>query len=235
MMNTRLYLIPVPLAEDASATVAPYRCEDLVTLKTFFVEDEKQARKHLKLLIPQVDLRSLHFYVLNEHTHLDEFKKFIDVLKNESCGLLSDAGLPCIADPGSHLVRLAHEHNIEVMPLVGPSSILLALISSGLNGQNFSFVGYLPKEKETRLKKILELEQASLKNKQTQVFIETPYHNETLFKELLETLSEKCHLSLSCDLTSATQKIKTKTIAQWKKQHDVAFNKHPCVFLFGYN
>jgi 16S rRNA (cytidine1402-2'-O)-methyltransferase len=229
----RLYLIPVPLGEsDIEADLPPAVVKIVRGLRHFVVEQPKTARQILKRVGTDVPLQSLVMEVLDEHTAQDQLPTLLaPLLQGEDVGLMSEAGCPAIADPGAPLVALAHRQGIRVCPLVGPSSILLALMSSGLEGQRFAFHGYLPTDKEGRLKCIAELERESLRRHQTQIFIETPYRNNATLAALLTTLQSSTRVCVALDLTLANEIIRTLTVAQWRKlKLDV--HRRPAVFLF---
>ena len=230
-MTGKLYLIPSFLGIDKGNEVFPELNASIVrSLRHFIVEDERTARRFIKKLVPEMVIDELTFLLLNEHTREIETGSYLNVCKDNSVGLISDAGLPCVADPGSIVVKMAHEKGIEVIPLIGPSSIMLALMASGMNGQNFAFVGYLPIAKFERVKAIKALEKRSFIENQTQIFIETPYRNVQLLEELIQNCNEQTLLCIACDLTLPEQMIKTYTIAQWKnKKPDI--HKHPAIFV----
>jgi 16S rRNA (cytidine1402-2'-O)-methyltransferase len=190
MKKGTLYLIPVPLGDSRLSYTLPAEISKIVqSLKFFVVENEKTARRHLRYIYQDIDQSSLKMQVLNQHTPDALLASFIEpCLKGYDLGFLSEAGCPAVADPGSQLVRLCHENDIKVQPLIGPSSILLTLMASGLGGQNFAFNGYLPNEKSDRKKMLKTLERESHQKKQTQLFMETPYRNEKLFHELIDQL-----------------------------------------------
>lgn len=231
-MKGKLYLIPAFLGGDrADEVFPPYNLHVIESLRHFVVEDEKTARRFIKTVSPQRAIGELKFYVLNEHTDLATIDEFIKpCLEGETVGVLSEAGVPCVADPGAELVRLAHRQNIEVVPLVGPSSVILALMASGLNGQSFAFVGYLPVARHERQKAIRQLEQRSLIENQTQCFIETPYRNLQLFDDIVQTAHPETLLCIACDLTLPSQWIATRTVEEWKKNRP-DIHKHPAIFL----
>jgi 16S rRNA (cytidine1402-2'-O)-methyltransferase len=231
-MSGKLYLIPVPLT-DSAETIPSYVAQLIGPLRTFIVEDEKSARGALKKLLPDLILRECSFFVFNEHTKIEEAQKYLKDHQNEHLGLLSEAGVPCVADPGKDLVLCAHQWGMEVIPLIGPSSILLALMASGLNGQQFVFHGYLPKDKTDRRRVLKELEKATVKEGQTQIFMETPYRNDVLIRDVIETLNPPTYFSIAADLTSPTQWIKTDRIENWKKVNLPSFDKRPAIFLIG--
>ena len=227
-----LYLIPVPLADQAAAkSFTPYLVDTINSIKEYIVENEKTARKFLKeagLKTPQSEL-IIHDY--GKHNRGDDPADFFKGLQaGTDVGLMSEAGCPGVADPGALLVAKAHRMGIKVVPLVGPSSILLALMASGFSGQSFAFHGYLPIDKVLRSKKIKELEQLSERNDQTQMFIETPFRNNPMLEEILKTASPKTRLCIACDLTAATELVQTKTIAEWQKNKP-ELHKRPAIFL----
>lgn len=231
-MPHKLYLIPNFISENNDPRlIAPYIAETIKDVRLFFVEEEPAAQRFLKKINPQLkDFNGYQFFVLNEHTLLKEAKIFFEKNLDKNMGLISESGMPCVADPGAEVVLWAHHHNIEVVPLIGPSSIFLALSASGLNGQNFAFAGYLPKEKEQRAKEIKELEKRSAAEKQTQIFMETPYRNENVFKELLEACHPDTLLCIAVDLTGQDQHIKTLPVSAWRKAN-FAWKKKPALFL----
>jgi len=227
-----LYLIPVPLADDAAAkSFTPYLVDTINGIKEYIVENEKTARRFLKeagLKTPQSELL-IHDY--GKHNRADGTAEFFKGLQaGNDVGLMSEAGCPGVADPGAELVEKAHRMGIRVVPLVGPSSILMALMASGFSGQSFTFHGYLPIDKAARSKKIKELEMLSEKNDQTQLFIETPFRNNPMLEEILKTAHPKTRLCIACDITAATEFIQTKTIADWQKRVP-ELHKRPAIFL----
>ncbi len=233
MQKGTLFLIPVPLSEEASAkSFTSYLVETINSLDEYIVENEKTARKFLKqagLKIPQKDLI---IYDYGKHArdkgNIKDF--FKGLLAGKNVGLMSEAGCPGVADPGADIVAEAHRQGIKIVPLVGPSSILLALMASGFSGQKFAFQGYLPIDKTDRSRRIKELELQASKEDQTQIFIETPFRNNQLLAELLKTCKGKTKLCVACDLTDDAEFIKTLTIDQWKKRSD-DFHKRPAIFL----
>ena len=197
------------------------------------VENLRTARRHIKRLCPQKNIDNITFYPYGKHDSLNLEQDFLPhILSGKNVGLLSEAGLPCIADPGSEIVKYAHDFQINTVPLVGPSSIFLALLASGLNGQNFSFSGYLPIEKSKRIKTIKNLEDLAKKTKQTQIFMETPYRNHQLIEALLKTCRNNTKLCIASNITLPTENIKTKTIGEWK-QTKINTHKKPTIFLIG--
>lgn len=233
MKTGTLYLLPVPLGNDCDiSAVIPAQVQQMASsLLTFVVEHPKTARQFLKQTGTALPLQEIRMLTLDEHTRPEELEALLQpLLAGEDVGLLSEAGCPAVADPGANLVRLAHTRNIRVVPLVGPSSILLALMASGLNGQSFAFLGYLPAEKAERVKKITEIEQTSQRLNQAQIFIETPYRNQQLLQDLLDTSSAETELCVATDLTLASERVLTRSIAEWRKS-PTDCNKRPTVFL----
>src|SRR5476649_3093453 len=232
MPNGTLYLIPVPLAEEAGAkSFTPFLVDTINSIKEYIVENEKTARRFLReagLKTPQSQL-VIHDY--GKHSRDEGTADFFKGLQaGKNVGLMSEAGCPGIADPGAEIVEKAYRMGIKVVPLVGPSSILLALMASGFNGQSFTFNGYLPIDKVLRSKKIKELEGLAEKQDQTQIFIETPFRNNPLLEEILKTANPKTRLCIACDLTSANEFVQTKTIAEWQKKVP-ELHKRPAIFL----
>lgn len=236
MTNTqkgKIFLIPAPLGEDAHAETMPISVKDKIEeLDYFIAENEKTARRYIKQISPNKSQPNLKFWILNKHTESSEIPSFLNAcLDGIDMGLLSEAGCPGIADPGAEVVRIAHEKEIQVVPLVGPSSILLTMMSSGLNGQNFAFHGYLPIDKNEKKQHIKRLERISLEQNQAQIFIETPYRNEKFFEDLKQNLHPSTKLCIGCEVTQKSEYIKTKTIAEWKKiKPDL--HKKPAIFIF---
>jgi len=230
-MPGKLYLIPTTLSEENILSVIPVDNRQIVErIRLFFIEEEKSARRFLKKLIPNFPFNEGTFIPLNEHTSPEEIKENAKFLSEHDAGIISQTGCPCVADPGADLVLWAHQNNIPVIPLVGPSAILLALMASGLNGQNFAFNGYLSREKEERIKKIRHLEQRSFHERQTQIFMETPYRNQNIFEDILANADPRTMLSIALDLNGPQQSVKTTTINEWKKVKPV-LNKKPALFL----
>ncbi|MEN9658776.1 MAG: hypothetical protein RL571_2241 [Pseudomonadota bacterium] len=232
-MSGTLYLIPVPLGSDSLASVIP--ADVLATaqrLTHFIVEAPKTARAFLKEFGTPHELRSLWMEELNEHTKEDALSALLKpLLDGHDVGLMSEAGCPGVADPGANLIRLAHRKGIKVAPLVGPSSILLALMGAGANGQKFRFNGYIPAQDPARLEAIRTLENDSYRNKQAELFIETPYRNGALFDALLLGLKGSTQLTVACDLTTANEFIVSKTAADWKSGPKPDLHKRPTVFV----
>lgn len=233
MAKGTLYLLPVPLAEHAekaSYTILHY---DIINnIKEYVVENEKTARKFLKeagLKRPQSEL-IIHDYGKLSREKINYTEIFKSVEQGSDMGLMSEAGCPGVADPGADVVFQAHRRGIRVIPLVGPSSILLGLMASGFNGQNFSFKGYLPIDKGARTKAIKDLENQSAREKSTQIFIETPFRNNQMLSELLKSCKPQTKLCVACNVTGEEEYIKTKTIAEWKNT-TIDLHKKPCIFL----
>jgi 16S rRNA (cytidine1402-2'-O)-methyltransferase len=228
-----LFLIPNVLGDTAPLEVIPMSVKkNIEQLRYFVFEKEKAGRAFVKRICPSVPQDKIKVFLLNKFTESYEVQEMMDALTDgHDLGLISDAGCPGIADPGAELVAKAHQHGIPVVPLVGPSSILLALMASGLNGQSFVFHGYLPIEKAERKKSIKQLEKNAAEHKQTQICIETPYRNNSLLDELVRTLHPNTRLCVACDLTLPTESIKTATVAQWKNSKE-DYLRRPAVFLF---
>lgn len=227
-----LYLIPVTLGESKLASVIPQEVQQCVrTLQRFVAENPKSARAYLKQVGIVKPLQELHIATLDQHTPEAAVSELVaPLLAGEDLGLMSEAGCPGIADPGAKLVRLAHRHGIRVVPLVGPSSILLALMASGLNGQSFVFHGYLPAADIERERALRELEKQSRRLQQTQMFIETPYRNQKLLHSILGVCAGGTLLCIAADLTLAAEDIRTRTVAAWKK-NPPQIDRRPAMFL----
>jgi len=218
-MIGKLYLIPTLLGNQEPDTVIPLKTLEVTKkLRHFIVEELRTARRYLRLIDKNFPIDECSFSVLNEHTFAAEFEEFLNPIeKGFDIGLMSEAGLPCIADPGSKIVLLAHKKQYSVVPMAGSSSIILALIASGLNGQNFTFNGYLPVKSAERFKKIKELEKKSHEGI-AQIFMETPYRNNQTFETLLAACQNDTYLSIAADISLTTESIKTKKISEWKKE-----------------
>ena len=227
-----LYLVPVPLGKGSVAAALPPAVQGWIRgLRHFIVEHPKTARRFLKEVGIDAPLQSLSMAVLDEHTPKESVAALLQpLLDGEDVGLMSEAGCPAVADPGAALVAIAHQNGVTVRPLVGPSSILLALMASGLNGQRFAFHGYLPADKAGRVRRIAELEQESARHRQTQIFIETPYRNDALLADLLATLSPSVRLCIASDLTLPTEAVRTQSVSAWRKSVP-DLDKRPTVFL----
>jgi 16S rRNA (cytidine1402-2'-O)-methyltransferase len=229
-----LYLIPSPLADCEFAKIFPaFNSEIIQEIDHFIVEDLRTGRRFVKKLGMLKPMETLHFSTLNEHTKGNEIEDLLQPLKEgKNLGLISDAGTPCVADPGSIIVSRAQQLGVEIIPLVGPSSILLALMASGLNGQSFAFNGYLPRKQPDRESQLRFLESLVKKSNQTQIFIETPYRNNHVFKSILAVCDPAIRLCLGINISSENQMIKTMTIKKWKSQR-LDSHKQPAVFLLG--
>jgi len=231
-MKGKLYLIPTFLSETDPGNVFPeINTKIIYSLDIFIVEELKTARRFLRKVGFKNPFDEVTLHLLNEHTDLSTTGSYLDEAeKGKDIGLFSEAGTPCIADPGSEIVKIAHKKNIKVVPLTGPSSIMLALMASGFNGQNFAFAGYLPIDKKLAAGRIRELEKNAWQYDQTQIFIETPYRNNRLLDILLNTCSNDTLICIASGLTSENEFIKTLPVREWKKQKP-GFHKIPSVFL----
>ena len=231
-MMGKLYLIPTTLGDNEPLEVMPISVKKVVEhIDCFIVENEKSARRFIKRITPKKQQHSLNIMLLDKYAEELETRTFLDVCNQGiDVGLLSEAGVPAVADPGATIVSLAHEKGIQVVPLVGPSSILMAMMSSGMNGQNFAFVGYLPIDKADRKRAIKDLERLSKEKNQAQIFIETPYRNEKLFADLKAVLTPATRLCIAVDITLATEYIKTKEVKDWKHQQP-DLHKRPTIFI----
>lgn len=230
-MTGTLYLLPVGLGDSDLSAVLPQKNMEIIReLSWFIAENAKEARAFLKqCAYPEISRAQLS--LINQHAKAEELRSFLDpLLQGHNMGLMSDAGCPGIADPGAEVIRIAHQKGIRVVPLVGPSSIVLSIMASGFNGQNFAFVGYLPIDKNERSKRLKDLEQLTVKQKQAQFFIETPYRNQPLFEDLLKTLSPSSKLLVATNITLGDESIRVKTIAAWKKAPAPDFHKKPTIF-----
>jgi len=229
-----LYLIPNLLGDTPWYRVLTADLPEIISgIRYFIAEDIRNARRFLKKINPETDIDALHFYELNKFTTDEQKAGFLDPLKRgEPMGLLSEAGCPGVADPGADIVRIAHQHQLEVVPLVGPSSILLGLMASGLNGQQFAFHGYLPVKQPERIKKIQFLEKQAISQKQTQIFIETPYRNNQMLQDILHSCQPTTLLCIAADLTTESEFVRTLPVSAWKKQIP-NLDKRPVVYLLG--
>ena len=230
--NGKLFLIPTPLGDNPPLEVLPISVKKATEFIDYYiVENEKSARRFIKKITPKKSQPDLVLMKLDKYADELETRTYLDACEQGiSVGLLSEAGVPAVADPGATIVKLAHEKGIQVVPLVGPSSILLALMASGMNGQNFAFNGYLPIDKADRKKAIKELERLSKEKNQSQIFIETPYRNEKMFTDLKSTLTPGTRLCIAADITLPEEYIKTYTVADWKKQNP-DLHKRPAIFI----
>jgi len=231
-MIGKLYLIPTTLGETEPLEVMPLSVKKVVEqIDYYIVENEKSARRFIKKISPKKSQPSLTIKLLDKYAVEEETQTYLDVCaQGFNVGLLSEAGVPAIADPGASIVKLAHEKNIQVVPLVGPSSILMAMMSSGMNGQNFAFNGYLPIDKGERKRAIKDLERLSLDKNQAQIFIETPYRNEKMLADLKSILSPNTNLCIAADITLPSEYIKTLAIKDWKHQQP-DLHKKPAIFI----
>ena len=231
-MIPALYLIPVTLGDTPLEKVLPaYNKEVILQIKHFIVEEVRTARRFLKKVESSIDIDSLTFYPLNKHTQATDIAGYLKPLMvGEPMGVISEAGCPAVADPGADVVAIAQRRGLKVVPLVGPSSILLSVMASGFNGQSFAFHGYLPIEQGERTKRIKMLEQRSYAENQTQLFIETPYRNRRLLEELIQTCRPQTRLCIACNVTCEDEYICTKSMKEWKG-HLPDLEKRPCIFL----
>ena len=231
-MKGKLYLIPTTLGETEPLEVMPISVKKVIEhLDHFIVENEKSARRFIKRITPNKAQPSLELLLLDKYSNDIEIRNYLDICdKGISIGLLSDAGVPAVADPGASIVKLAHERGVQVVPLVGPSSILMAMMGSGMNGQNFAFNGYLPIDKSDRKRAIKELEKISRDKNQSQIFIETPYRNEKMLDDLRTILSPETRVCVACDITLPSEYIKTHTVNEGKNIK-TDLHKRPTIFI----
>lgn len=228
-----LYLIPTTLGENEPLEVLPISIKRAIeNIDHFIVENEKSARRFIKKVSPRKSQPDLDLQLLNKYTDPESLPSYLNpCLEGYNMGVLSEAGCPGIADPGADVVLLAHQMNIRVIPLVGPSSVILALMASGMNGQSFAFNGYLPIDAAERKKAIRQLEKHSRITGQSQIFIETPYRNNKLLQEFLRTLSGTTRLCVGCDLTLPTELVMTREVSEWKQQELPELHKRPAIFI----
>lgn len=228
----KLYLIPTRLGDNAPLEVLPISIKRVIeTVDEYIVENEKTARRFIKKISSGKSQSSLKVHILNKYTEADELPAFLNgCLEGKPIGLLSEAGCPGVADPGADVVKIAHDKNIQVVPLVGPSSILLALMSSGMNGQSFAFNGYLPIEKGERKSTLKQLERLSFDKNQSQIFIETPYRNNKMLEDISSSLNDNTRVCVACDLTLPTEYIKTMPVKAWK-HNTIDLHKRPAIFI----
>lgn len=228
----KLYLIPSPLGENDPAEVIPGPVlESLKGFRTFVVEEVRTARRYLSRAGLKGSIGELEFHELNEHTDQATVESYLRLFdEGNNVALISEAGLPAVADPGAQLVALAHRHGIEVVPAVGPSSLMLALMASGLNGQSFAFCGYIPAKTDERRSRLKTLEKVSAQLRQTQILIETPYRNDSLFTDILSVCSASTRVCVAANITMPDAFIRTKKVSEWKKE-GLVIGKRPCVFL----
>ena len=230
-MAASLFLIPTTLGDTTLSKVLPnYNTTVILSIKYFIVENVRTARRFLKKVEPDIDIDALTFFTLNKHTSKESIAGFLKpVEEGHSIGVISEAGCPAIADPGAEVVALAQQKNIPVIPLVGPSSILLALMASGFNGQSFAFHGYLPIDNEQRINTLKVLERRIYSENQTQLFIEKPYRNNKMLDDILKTCKPSTKLCIAADITLDSEYIKTRNVGDWKKQKP-DLSKRPCIF-----
>lgn len=228
----KLYLIPSPLGEYSPLEVIPVPVlEKIGSLKTFVVEEIRTARRYLSAAGLRGHIDELDFHLLNEHTGNNEVETLASLFDNgNDVGLISEAGLPAVADPGALLVALCHRRNIEVVPFVGPSSLMMALMSSGLNGQSFAFCGYIPAKTDERRSALKNIENISAKYSQTQIFIETPYRNDAMMSDIISVCKNSTRVCIAVNITMPDAYIKTRTVAEWRHKMP-EIGKRPCVFL----
>ena len=228
----KLYLIPVSLGDSSTDKVfPPLNALIIDKIEDFIVENEKSARRFIKQILPEKSQQELKLKGLNKFTEPSEIPTFLDAAKEgRNIGLLSEAGCPGVADPGAEIVKLAHQYNIQVVPLIGPSSILLAMMASGMNGQSFTFHGYLPIDKKERKQELKQLERISSEKNQAQIFIETPYRNMKFLEDLIQSLHSSTRICVACDLSLESEFIKTATASEWKNIK-ADLHKRPAIFI----
>ena len=231
-METALYLLPVTLGDTAVERVLPpYNREVILQIKYFIVEDVRSARRFLKKVDASIDIDKLTFFELNKHTQPEVISGYLQPLvEGHSMGVVSEAGCPAVADPGADVVAIAQRKRLKVVPLVGPSSIILSVMGAGFNGQNFAFNGYLPIDPSERARRIKELENRAYSEDQTQLFIETPYRNRKLLEEILHVCRPQTRLCIAANITCEGEYIRTRTVKEWKGRLP-ELNKIPCIFL----
>jgi len=230
--KAKLYLIPTFIDKNYNDTLLSIKIKNTIKdIDIFFVENIRTSRRHIKKICPDKNIDDIIFYDYGKHTTVNfERDLFPHFLNGKEIGIMSDSGTPCVADPGSKIVNYAHNHNVEVIPLAGPSSIILALMASGLNGQSFTFLGYLPIDKKERIIALRKLESNTRKNRQTQIFMETPYRNNKLFDLMKKILNNETKCCIASNIECENQIIKTKTIREWKN-YTIDLHKKPTIFL----
>ncbi len=228
----KIYLIPMLLGDTRPEKVLPNEIFGIINITDYYiVENIRTTRRFLKKLNIKKQIDELTFFELNKRTDINKLPEYIlPAKKGENIGIISEAGCPGIADPGSEIVKLAHRHKIQIVPLVGPSSILLALMASGASGQNFAFNGYLPIKEPERSKKIKQLENRAMNEKQSQIFMETPYRNHKLLDDIFKNCKAGTMMTIATDITTDTEEIKTKSVSEWKK-NEININKRPTIFV----
>lgn len=234
MNKGNLYLIPTVIGDGTQKeTLTSPIIKAVQKINVFIVENIRTTRRYIRTIDKEKNIDNITFYCFGKHNNIDLEKDFLPhILRGQDVGIISESGLPCVADPGSKIVAYAHDFDINVIPLVGPSSILLALMASGLNGQKFTFNGYLPIDKSERKKSIRRLEEKISREDQTQIFIETPYRNNQLFEALINTCSKYTKICIATDITTINENIKTKTAIEWKNTK-VIIPKKPTIFILG--
>ena len=234
-MKGNIYLIPNFLGESSTEKSFPQENITLIRrIKHFIVEDIRTVRRFLKKVDKGINIDELTFFVLDKHTRPEDIPSFLKPAENgNDMGIISEAGCPGVADPGADVVAIAHNKGLKVIPLVGPSSILMAMMASGMNGQNFAFSGYLPVEKSSNIKAIKHLEDRAIREKQTQIFIETPFRNMKMLDDLLFALRPSTRLCIACNVTCDDEYIVTKSVTQWRNSKLPDINKKPTIFLIG--
>lgn len=232
-MESALYLIPVTLGDTSIEAVLPSGNKDVILqIRHFIVEDVRSARRFLKRVDRDIDISALTFYELNKHTSVADLSGYLDpLLAGESMGVISEAGCPAVADPGADVVAMAQRKGLRVVPLVGPSSIILSVMASGFNGQSFAFHGYLPIESSERARKLKTLEQRIYAEHQTQLFIETPYRNHRMIEDILQNCRPQTRLCIAANITCEGEYIRTRTVKEWKSAQLPDLSKIPCIFL----
>ena len=231
-MQASLYLIPVPLGEtELDHILPPHNHKIIGGIRHFIVENIRTARRFLKKSNPDIVIDELTFYTLNKHTSPEEVSDYLKPIEaGESIGIISEAGCPAIADPGADVVAIAQRKGYKVVPMIGPSSILLSLMASGFNGQSFSFWGYLPIDTAEKIKKLKLLEQRIYNENQTQIFIETPYRNHKIIEEIIKYCRPQTRLCIAANITCPDEYIRTRTVQEWSKEM-LDLHKKPCIFL----
>ncbi|MEY3397867.1 MAG: hypothetical protein RL220_461 [Bacteroidota bacterium] len=234
MKRGRLFLVPNHLGGPVADVLPANLVHRIQHIRYFIVEEIRSARRLLKAIGYETPFEEVVFELLNEHTSAESLDKLIaPIAKGSDAALISEAGLPAVADPGSDLVRKAHALGVQVIPVSGPSSILMALMSSGLNGQNFAFTGYLPRENADRQKRLRELEQLNIRTGQTQLFMDAPYRNDQVWQSAMECLKNDTLITIAADISTDREFIMTKTVGQWKDQRPPSLNKRPVMFALG--